>query len=108
MDVRSEAEDESVVRGALLREHKLRERMPRGYIAVHVQKLEESRIQTEADRLASELQSLTEPNSPDKAHFMAVVSIYFSPLAFRDDIHLLLEKVKPQVNPACICRTVGR
>ncbi len=97
-DVRHEADDESVVQGALRRKHERRERMPRGHIAVHVQKLEESRIQTEADRLASALQSLTEPNTPDKTHFMAEVSPYFLPLASEDDIHRLFEKVQKQVN----------
>lgn len=97
MDTRNEADDESVVQGALRREHDRRERMPKGHIAVHVQKLEESRIQTEADRLAFELQSLTEPNTPDKTHFMAEVSPYFLPLASQDDMFQLFQKVQEQV-----------
>lgn len=108
-DVRHEADDESVVQGALHREHERRERMPRGYIAVHVQKLEESRVQTEADRLASALQSLTEPNTPDKTHFMAKVSPYFLPLASQDDIHRLFEKVRKQVDqPMYISQVDGK
>ena len=94
LDTRNEADDESVVQGALKREHERRERMPRGHIAVHLQKLEESRIQTEADRLASALQSLTEPNTPDKTHFMAEVSPYFVPLASDDDMYRLFAKVQ--------------
>ncbi len=109
LNVRHEADDESVVRGALCREHKRRERMPKGHIAVHLQKLEESRIQTEADRLASALQSLTEPNTPDKTHFMAEVSPYFLPLASQEDLQRLFEKVQKQVNqPMYISQADGK
>ena len=108
-DVRHEADDESVVQGALHREHDRRERMPRGYIATHVQKLEESRIQTEADRLTSALQSLTTPNTPDKTHFMAEVSLYFLPLASQDDMHRLFTKVHQQVKqPLYIAQPDGK
>ena len=96
-DTRHEADDESVVQGAIKREHERRDRMTKGHISVHVQKLEESRIQTEADRLASVLQNLTEPNTPDKTHFMAEVSPYFLPLASNDDMYRLFAKVKEQV-----------
>ena len=109
MDTRHEADDESVVQGALRREHERRERMPKGHIAVHVQELEESRIQTEADRLASELQSLTEPNTPDKTHFMAEVSLYFLPLASQDDMFRLFQKVQEQVKqPMYIAQVDGK
>ena len=111
MDTRHEADDESVVQGALKREHERRERMPRGHIAVHVQKLEESRIQTEADRLSAALQSLTEPNTPDKTHFMVEVSPFFLPLASNDDMYRLFEKVQEQVKqPLYIApaQTVGK
>ena len=97
LDTRNEADDESVVQGAIKREHERRERMPRGHIATHVVKLEKSRIQTEADRLASALQSLTEPNTPDKTHFMVEVSPYFLPLASDKDMNQLYAKVKEQV-----------
>lgn len=108
-DTRNEADDESVVQGALHREHERRERMPRGHIAVHVQGLEQSRIQTEADRLISELQSLTEPNTPDGTHFMAEVSPYFLPLASQDDMFRLLEKVRDQVKqPMYIAQAEGK
>lgn len=109
MDTRHEADDESVVQGALRREHERRERMPKGHIAVHVQALEESRIQTEADRLASALQSLTEPNTPDKTHFMAEVSLYFLPLASQDDMFRLFQKVQEQVKqPMYIAQVDGK
>lgn len=107
--VRHEADDESVVQGALHREHDRRERMPKGHIATHVQKLEESRIQTEADRLASVLQNLTTPNTPDKTHFMAEVSLYFLPLASQDDMHQLFTKVQKQVKqPLYIAQPDGK
>lgn len=108
-DTRNEADDESVVQGALHREHERRERMPRGHIAVHVQDLEQSRIQTEADRLAAALQSLTEPNTPDGTHFMAEVSPYFLPLASQDDMFRLFEKVQEQVKqPMYIAKLDGQ
>ncbi len=109
MDTRHEADDESVVQGALHREHERRERMPKGHIAVHVQALEESRIQTEADRLVSELQNLTEPNTPDKTHFMAEISLYFLPLASQDDMFRLFQKVQEQVKqPMYISQVEGK
>ena len=109
LDTRNEADDESVVQGALKREHERREQMPRGHIAVHVVGLEKSRIQTEADRLASALQSLTEPNTPDKTHFMAEVSPYFLPLASNDDMYQLFAKVKEQVKqPLYIDQVEGK
>ena len=97
LDIRREAEDESVIQGAIRREHDRRNQMPGGRIAVHLQKLEESRIQTEADRLVSALQGLTEPNAPDQIHFMAKISPYFLPLASQDDIHRLFEQVRIQL-----------
>lgn len=109
LDARNEADDESVVQGALHREHERRERIPRGHIAVHVQELEEARIQTEADRLAAALQSMTEPNTPDKTHFMAEVSPYFLPLASQDDMYRLFEKVREQVKqPMYIAQAEGK
>lgn len=108
-DTRNEADDESVVQGALHREHERRERMPKGHIAVHVQGLEQSRIQTEADRLATALQSLTEPNTPDKTHFMVEISPYFLPLASQDDMYRLFEKVQAQVKqPMYIAQADGK
>lgn len=106
LDTRNEADDESVVQGALHREHRRREQMPKGHIAAHVQELEESRIQTEADRLASVLQRLTKPNTPDKTHYMEKVSPYFLPLASQDDMYRLFEKVQAQVKQPMYIATV--
>ena len=109
LDTRNEADDESVVQGALCREHERRERMPKGHIAVHAQELEEARIQAEADRLAAALQSLTEPNTPDKTHFMVEVSLYFLPLASQDDMNRLFQKVQGQVKqPMYIAQPDGK
>ena len=96
-EVRNEAEDETVVQGAVRREHDRRQEMPKGYLAVHLQALDEQRIQTEADRLSAALQNLTQPNSPDKTQFMAEVSVYFLLLASQHDMNRLFEKVCEQV-----------
>lgn len=108
LDIRPEAEDESVVQSAIDREHDRREQMPGGRIAVHLLRLEETRIQTEADRLVTALQELTEPNAPDQTHFMAKISPYFLPLASQDDIHCLFEKVQAQLKqPMYLSQTDG-
>lgn len=109
LERRNEAEDESRVQSAVYREHERREDMPKGYIGPHVQRLEAQRIQTEADRLVSKLQSLTEPNASDKIHFTAEVSVYFTPLASQEDINLLFAKVRDQVKqPLYIDKTEGK
>ena len=106
---RNEAEDESVVQGALRREHERRERLPSGRMAVHIEDLYAQRIQSEADRLPAALQNLTKPNTPDKTHFMAEVSPYFVPLASDYDMNRLFEKVQAQVKqPMYIEKTPGK
>lgn len=77
LEVRHEAEDESVVQGALRREHERRENLPKGRINAHVEKLADQRIQAEADRIQSAFAALKEPNSPNKTHFMAAISQEF-------------------------------
>lgn len=96
-EVRNEAEDETVVQGAVRREHDRRQEMPKGYFAVHLQTLDEQRIQAEADRLSAALTDLKQPNSPDKEQFMAEISVYFLPLASQHDLNRLYEKVRDQV-----------
>jgi hypothetical protein len=96
-EVRNEAEDETVVQGAVKREHDRRREMPRGYFAVHLQALDEQRIQAEADRLSAALTDLKQPNSPNKTEFMAEISPYFLPLASQHDMNRLFEKVREQV-----------
>lgn len=80
-EVRNEAEDETVVQGALRREHAQRERLPKGVLSAHLQKLADRQIHAEADRIASALQKLKEPNSPGSSHFMAQLSYHFTALA---------------------------
>jgi len=98
LERRNEAEDESVVQGALRREHNRREKLPKGKFPVHVQALAESRLQVEADRLTTALQKQFQAAMPDKADFKAEVSIYFVPLASNDEIHRLFKMVEAQVN----------
>ena len=96
MEIRHEAEDETVVQGAVKREHDRRQELPGGYFAVHLQALDGQRIQAEADRLSAALQSLAQPNAPDKEQFMAEISAYFLPLASQHDMARLYEKVREQ------------
>lgn len=93
MEVRNEAEDESVVQGALQREHERRDNLPKGTISAHVQKLADQRVQAEADRITSTFENLTEPNSPSKTHKMVKLSDNFMFLASSRDTDQLLDKL---------------
>lgn len=96
VEVRNEPEDESVVQGALLREHQRRERLPKGRLDTHLQKLADQRVQKEADRITTALEKLTEPNSPKKAHFMVPLSAGFSYVASTADMDRLVDKMAAQ------------
>jgi len=93
MEVRNEPEDESVVQGALRREHERRERLPKGRFDAHVQKLADQRVQAEADRITSALEKLTEPNSPKKDHFMVPLSPHFIQISSTGDMDALTDKL---------------
>lgn len=93
VEARNEPEDESMVQGALLREHQRRERLPKGRLDAHLQKLADQRIQTEVDRLTSALEKLTEPNSPKKTHFMVPLSSGFACVASTADMEKLQDKL---------------
>ena len=93
MGVRHEAEDESMVQGALGREHERREKLPKGRLDTLLKKLNNQRVQLEADRIVSEVQRLKEPNSPQKKHFMVEVSVYFRQLASTSDMDMLVDKM---------------
>lgn len=93
MEVRNEPEDESVVQGALRREHQRRERLPKGRLDAHLQKLADQRVQKEADRIAAALEKLTEPNSPKKIHFMVPLSPHFQQIASTRDMSDLVDKM---------------
>lgn len=106
IEVRHEPEDESVVQGALQREQERRERLPKGRLDTHVQKLADQRIQTEADRITSSIEKLTEPNSPKKAHFMVPLSPYFNQLASTRDMDKLVDKLGGKYPPQAFYFTV--
>ena len=93
LEVRNEAEDESVVQGALWREHERREKLPKGRISAHVEKLADQRVQTEADRIQGAFSNLKEPNSPHKTHFMVAISPTFLHTASSRDTDRLLDKL---------------
>lgn len=97
MEVRHEAEDESVVQGALQREHERREKLPQGTIRAHVQKLADQRVQNEAERITSTFENLTEPNSPQKTHMMVRLSDNFMLLASSRDTDTLLDKLQKRL-----------
>lgn len=106
MEVRNEAEDESVVRGALRQEHERRERLPKGRLDAHVQKLADQRVEAEAGRIASALEKLTEPNSSKKAHFKVPLSPYFNQLASTRDMDRLTDKLAEKFPPHAFYFTV--
>lgn len=93
VEVRNEPEDESVVQGALRQEHERRERLPKGRLDAHVQKLADQRVQAEADRITSALEKLTEPNSPKKEHFMVPLSPHFIQISSTGDMDALTDKL---------------
>lgn len=99
-DVCNEAEDETVVQGAVRREHDRRQEMPRGYFAVHLQALDEQRIQAEADRISIALSNMKQAGTPDKEQLTVGISVYFLPLASQGDLNRLYEKVRDQVGQA--------
>jgi hypothetical protein len=72
--IRYEPEDESVLLGLLRREQARREQLKTGNFKIHLQSLTDSRIQAEAERIVSEFGVLTEPNSPNKTHYMVQLS----------------------------------
>ncbi len=74
----------------LLREQRhSREQLKPGDFKEHIAALHESRIETEARRIAGKMKELREPNSPDKSHFSAELSPYFLPLATDKDMERL-------------------
>ena len=74
----------------LLREQRhSREQLKPGDFKEHIAALHESRIETEARRIAGKMKELREPNSPDKSHFSTELSPYFLPLATDKDMERL-------------------
>jgi len=79
--IRYEPKDESVLRGLLRREQERHEQLKAGNFKIHIQSLTDNRIQAEAKRIVSEFRGLTEPNSPNKTHYMVQLSRGF-PLSY--------------------------
>jgi hypothetical protein len=74
----------------LLQEEKQRRaQLAPGNLKEHIEALREARIEQEAQRIASEMKGLTEPNSPNRTHFMVEVSPVFMMLASSRDTQRL-------------------
>lgn len=74
----------------LLQEEKQRRaQLVPGDLKEHIEALREARIEQEAQRIASEMKGLTEPNSPNRTHFMVEVSPVFMMLASSRDTQRL-------------------
>ena len=81
--------DPAALKSLLWEQRQSREQLKPGNFKAHVAALHDSRIETEARRLAEELKGLKEPNSPDKSHFTAELSPYFLRLATDKDMERL-------------------
>ncbi len=82
--------DPDALRFLLQQEQRERERLKPGDLGEHTAALHDSRIRREAERILSKLQELTEPNSPDKTHFMVELSPHFTVIASSKDTDRLL------------------
>ena len=90
-NIRYEPEDESVLRGLLRREQTRCEQLKTGNFKIHIQSLTDNRIQAEAERIVSEFRGLTEPNSPNKTHYMVQLSRGFSNLSGSKEVDRLFD-----------------
>lgn len=77
--------DPAVLQEALRQEQHSRGRAVPGDFKAHVTALHDSRIETEARRIADSLKDLSAPNSPNKTHFMVELSPYFVQIASSKD-----------------------
>lgn len=94
VSVRNEPEDESVVQGALHREHVQREKLPKGRFGVHVQKLADKRVQAEAEHILSSFKNGITGKEGEKGTMQEVgVSRDFMELSTSYDQRKLMEKV---------------
>lgn len=82
--------DPEALRHILREEKRNREKLKPGNFKEHIAALQDSRIESEARRILSGLQTLKEPNSPNTTHFMVEVSPYFTQLASSKDTDRLL------------------
>lgn len=84
-NIRFHPENENELATILEHEKKQREQTPVGNFKDHIKSLVDSRVKSETDRICSEIQGLTEPNSPNKTHFMVKLSDEFMCLASSKD-----------------------
>lgn len=82
--------DPKALRHILREEKHNREKLKPCNIKGHIAALQDSRIESEARRILSGLQTLKKPNSPNTTHFMVEVSPYFTQLASSKDTDRLL------------------
>ena len=82
--------DPDALRFLLQQEQRERERLKPGDFKEYIATLHDSRIRREAGRILSKLQDLTEPNSPEKTHFMVELSPHFTAIASSRDTDRLL------------------
>ena len=75
---------------SLLREEKeSRDKLKPGDFKEHIAALHEGMIEREAQRIVADMKKLSEPNSPDKSHFMVDLSPAFTRLASTKDTERL-------------------
>ena len=77
--------DPEALQEVLKAERRSREPLAPGDFKAHIAALHDSRIETEARRVAAQMKSLQEPNSPHKTHFMVELSPTFMQLASSKD-----------------------
>jgi hypothetical protein len=90
-NIRYEPEDESVLRGLMRREQTRCELLKTGNFKIHMQSLTDNRLQAEAERIVSGFRELTEPNSPNKTHYMVQLSRGFSNLSGSKEVDRLFD-----------------
>jgi len=84
-DIRFTPENESELDVILAHESNQRKQTPVGNFKEHIESLIDARINKEAERICSRINTLSEPNSPDKALFMVRLSDEFTSLASSKD-----------------------
>jgi len=88
--------DPEALQEVLKAERRSREPLAPGDFKAHIAALHDSRIETEARRVAAQMKSLQEPNSPHKTHFMVELSPYFMRLASSKDADRLFSMLPYQ------------
>ena len=81
--------DPELLTRILQEEKRIRDRLPEGSFQEHIADLREKRIEAEARHIITGLKRLGAPNSPEKTHFMVLVSPAFMMLASSEDMDRL-------------------